>query len=576
MRQQLLRGASVFTVGVVSLALSATSVSAGGADYEPPKGGAKHGEDVTAIVKQIADNTNSTRQSSSATVDNQQKNWNSPFSLFTVGSGSGGGGVYSACGCDEHPSGGGVTQSNDADNDARSATINWTDQSVDQSGTADAASVVQGGGWHGPKPSGGYGSPHPKPDDCGCYPGHKPDPKPHPKPYPKPDDCGCGDTEATVDQEASNRNSTDQSSNATVDNHQKNWNSPVSIGTIGSGGGYGDGCGCDEHSSGGVDQSNSADNTAKSGTVNGTEQSIVQDGEATASSESEGGYESKPSEGHKPGCGCDGGGQPTGGGDTVATVGQHGSNDNSTAQDSSATVDNRQTNINLPITLFSVGSGNGDVNQGNEADNTAKSVTVNGTDQSVDQNGDAEATSESDCNCGGGGGGDTEAAVEQDGSNDNSTDQHSQAAVENNQTNVNVPITLFSVGSGNGDVSQGNQADNTATSGTVNTTDQSVDQSGDAEATSESDCGCGGGGDTDASVAQQAGNSNETVQDSSADVTNDQLNVNAPITLFSVGSGNGDVDQSNSASNTATSGTANGTSQGITQAGSAVGSLLGG
>ena len=576
MRKQLLRGASVFTVGVVSLALSATSVSAGGADYQPPEGGGKHGADVVAIVDQVAANTNSTRQSSSATVDNQQKNWNSPLSLFTVGSGSGGGGGYSACGCDEHPSGGGVNQSNDADNEARSATINWTDQSIAQSATADATGVVQGGGWHGSEPSGGYGSPHPKPDDCGCYPG--------PKPNPKPDHCGCddghkpggGDTVATVDQAAGNDNSTDQSSSATVDNHQKNWNSPVSIGTIGSGGGYGDGCGCDEHSSGGVDQSNSADNTAKSETVNGTDQSIVQDGQASASSESDGGYESKPSHGHKPGCGCDGGGQPTGGGDTVATVGQHGANDNSTTQDSSATVDNRQTNINLPITLFSVGSGNGDVSQGNEADNTAKSVAVNGTDQSVDQTGNAEATSESDCGCGGGGGGDTVAAVEQYGSNDNSTDQHSSAVVDNNQTNVNVPITLFSVGSGNGDVTQGNEADNTAKSTTTNATDQSVDQSGDATATSESDCGCGGGGDTVASVAQQAGNSNETVQDSSADVTNDQLNVNAPITLFSVGSGNGDVDQSNTASNTATSSTANGTSQGITQAGSAVGSMLGG
>jgi hypothetical protein len=487
MRTQLLRGASVFTVGVVSLALPAIAGSAGGADYQPPEGGGKHGADVIAIVDQVAENTSSTRQSSTATVTNQQKNWNSPVSLFTVGSGSGGGGAYSACGCDEHPSGGGVSQSNDADNDARSATINWTDQSIAESATADATGVVQGGGWHGPKPSGGYGSSHPKPDDCGCYPGPKPNP-PHPKPYPKPDHCGCddghkpggGDTVATVDQEASNGNRTDQSSSATVDNHQKNWNSPVSIGTIGSGGGYGDGCGCDEHSSGGVDQSNSAGNTAKSETMNGTDQSIVQDGEASASSESEGGYESKPSDGHKPGCGCDGGGQPTGGGNTIATVGQHGANDNSTTQESSATVDNRQTNINLPITLFSVGSGNGHVSQGNEADNTAKSVTVNGTDQSVDQNGNAEATSESDCGCGSGGGGDTAAAVEQYGSNDNSTDQHSSAVVENNQTNVNVPITLFSVGSGNGDVAQSNSASNTATSGTTNGTSQGISQVGSA------------------------------------------------------------------------------------------------
>ncbi|MGE0141103.1 MAG: hypothetical protein AB7I24_18565 [Candidatus Nanopelagicales bacterium] len=462
MRQHLVRGALVFTVGVVSLALSATTVSAGAPPQGPP--GGMHGtpnHGVTAVVEQVAGNRNSTHQQSQAKVDNRQKNVNAPVSILTHNTDMGpapyaaakGPGTFHPCGC-EHRSDG-VTQSNRADNDARSKTVNGTDQSVHQ----------WGGAWT--EGSSGKGASHPSDGKPGKFgepgkPGHPAGPR------------------AVVDQQAHNDNSTEQSSRAKVDNSQKNWNSPISILTLGSESGLGKGCGCQapgsRSSSGDVEQNNHADNTAKSETVNGTDQSVHQSGDAAASSEPEhhgpSWEQGKADKGH-----------PGDGGDPSAAVKQDASNSNTTTQESSAVVDNHQTNINMPITVLSANSNNGDVDQSNHADNTAKSETANGTDQSVRQSGDATATGESDHpdkKGGPDGGSDGDAKVGQQAENHNETGQRSSAEVTNDQLNVNMPITLLSADSGNGDVDQSNSAKNSASSSTVNGTDQGITQIGSA------------------------------------------------------------------------------------------------
>ena len=348
----LVRGASVFTAAVVSLGLSATSVSAGAPNNnpQPPKGG-QHG-DLIALIHQTANNSNRTNQSGSAAVDNHQKNLNKPITLFAVGSGSG----ASSCGCGGGSGSGwgsgGVKQGNQATNSATSNVVNGTGQWIGQHAAADAVSV---GGWPG----------HPNWSKSGA--GNSGPSKPG----------GGGNAAATVDQTAGNTNATDQSSTATVDNHQKNLNKPISIGTVDTG-------------SGAVDQSNAATNTATSNVGNVTDQAIEQDGSAAAASEANhgGGGEPHSTSGGNP-CGCTGGPKPgptdDHGGDGHATVDQQAGNDNSTSQQSEATVDSDQRNINLPVTLFSVGSGNGDVDQGNSADNSATSNVGNGTDQWIGQ-----------------------------------------------------------------------------------------------------------------------------------------------------------------------------------------------
>ncbi|MPY95694.1 MAG: hypothetical protein GEV08_22365 [Acidimicrobiia bacterium] len=70
---------------------------------------------------------------------------------------------------------------------------------------------------------------------------------------------------------------------------------------------------------------------------------------------------------------------------------------------------------------------------------------------------------------------------------------------------------------------------------------------------------------------QEAVNSNSTAQEAAAEATTEQSNVNAPISVLTFGSGNGDVVQSNAAATEAAAGNANETGQWATQAQAAEG-----
>jgi hypothetical protein len=123
-------------------------------------------------------------------------------------------------------------------------------------------------------------------------------------------------------------------------------------------------------------------------------------------------------------------------------VSQTGSNDNQTTQDASSQAETDQKNINVPISILSVDSDNGDVSQGNWADTTAKSSNDKWTDQDLRQKQDVAS---------GRGSGD----VSQPGENNKSTDQNASSEAQTKQNNVNVPISILSFGSNNGDVHQG-------------------------------------------------------------------------------------------------------------------------
>ncbi len=303
------------------------------------------------------------------------------------------------------------------------------------------------------------------------------------------------------DQTGTVENQTDQRSKAGVDNQQSNVYAPISILSPTSG---------DNH----VEQGNKADNQAGSAVVNGTDQSATQDqtGTATTTDNSrddsrDGGWD----KGSKDSTGSEGSDE---GGSAAVDQSQTGTVANETTQSSKAGVDNRQTNVYAPISILSPTSGDNHVEQGNKADNSAGSVVVNGTDQSLDQGQTGTATTtdnsrdEGGWNNGGGmndwnptrtapvpqgpngSDGGTAADVDQSqtGTVKNSTDQKSTAEVENRQRNTFVPLSFLSPTSGDSKVQQGNQARNEAGSIVINGTDQGLTQhqTGTATATDDS------------------------------------------------------------------------------------------
>ena len=159
----------------------------------------------------------------------------------------------------------------------------------------------------------------------------------------------------------------------------------------------------------------------------------------------------------------------------------------------------------------------------------------------------------------------------QDATNTNTTDQTAETNAETNQYNVNAPIAILSPGANSGDVDQSNTAETSATAGNTNTTDQSVTQ--DQTGTASGGCGSCGGGSV--SQDQSGDNSNDTTQDSEANATTNQYNVNAPISIQSPGANGsscdpcggsgGDVNQSNDADTSAWAGNSNETTQTVDQ-----------
>jgi len=89
------------------------------------------------------------------------------------------------------------------------------------------------------------------------------------------------------------------------------------------------------------------------------------------------------------------------GGQEISQI-QSAANQNSTEQSAASEASSYQTNVNAPVTVDSPGSNNGDVNQGNRAENDAHSTNYNETDQQnqQDQAGSAQGTSSGSDSCG--------------------------------------------------------------------------------------------------------------------------------------------------------------------------------
>ncbi|MFL5819044.1 MAG: hypothetical protein ACJ76L_15800, partial [Conexibacter sp.] len=136
-----------------------------------------------------------------------------------------------------------------------------------------------------------------------------------------------------------------------------------------------------------------------------------------------------------------------------------------------------------------------------------------------------------------------------------STTQSASSEATTKQVNVNAPVSVLSKGSNNGDVHQSNDATTIAKSENENTTKQSNDQD---------QHGWVGGsrkGGGNLSQSQQASNDNSTDQKADSTATTKQANVNAPISVLSYGSNNGDARQSNDAKTIAKSENENTTKQ---------------
>jgi hypothetical protein len=122
--------------------------------------------------------------------------------------------------------------------------------------------------------------------------------------------------------------------------------------------------------------------------------------------------------------------------------------------------------------------------------------------------------------------------------NSNATDQSAYANAVTKQSNFNVPVSVLSFGSNNGGVWQSNDAGTQANAENANATNQGAagQQAGPWDGGNKGD----NNGRND-----QATNDNRTEQDAGANAFTKQVNVNAPISVLSYGSNNGNVDQSN-------------------------------
>ncbi len=283
-------------------------------------------------------------------------------------------------------------------------------------------------------------------------------------------------------------------------------------------------------------------------------------------------------------------------------ISQTGSNFNDTYQKARSKAETNQKNVNIPFSLFTVGSNDGGVQQWNQAETESAAYNHNGTSQNLGQGqrvtSPPSKPSDRGCDKGEkhhkrnrkhedgyenskgsdngspssyGRQGDPKSQsgdVSQRGSNDNSTKQHASSSAETNQVNVNAPISAFSVGSNDGNVKQGNQAETESFSYNQNGTSQNA---GQGQSVSRND---GKDGRNDGDVSQSGRNSNSTDQSASSRAETNQKNINVPISLFSVGSNDGSVQQGNSAYTNSAAANSNGTSQLLGQ-GQLVGGLLG-
>ncbi len=251
---------------------------------------------------------------------------------------------------------------------------------------------------------------------------------------------------------------------------------------------------------------------------------------------------------------------------------QYGKVDNGTEQHADSFAETPQKNKNTPFSLFAVGTNNGKVDQFNKAHTDSGSSNWNKTsqalhqDQRVENQGhdherrdhqrddcerpDGRKTSEKSHGNDG---------AKQDGTVDNWTTQDADSGAETEQTNVNVPISILSFGSNNGEVDQYNQAGTRSKSENGNETYQQTDQRQDVSGKD------GRGADGGKRASQNGSVSNGTDQDATSYAKTKQVNVNAPISVLSFGSNNGDVHQGNDAKTDSSSSNWNGTGQSASQ-----------
>jgi hypothetical protein len=359
---------------------------------------------------------NGTYQEARSKAETEQKNYNVPFSFFEVGSNNGK-----------------VDQHNKANTTSKSENSNKTWQDLQQSqrvkneGHRDDCGCHDRGWGDGNGNNWGKGF-EPRGGDCGC-------------------DNGRGDKGHSSDgasQYGRVSNYTDQDAKSKAETEQKNYNVPIGLFQVGS-------------NNGKVGQHNDGNTESSSSNWNKTSQGLKQDQDVKNQGHGRKGHD----------CGCERGkGSDKGHGNDGAK--QDGKVDNWTDQEAKSKAETEQTNVNVPIAIFSFGSNNGDVKQGNKANTQSKSENGNETYQKADQR---QQASGKDCGCADG--------ASQKGSVSNGTDQDAKSKAETKQVNVNAPISIFSVGSNNGDVHQGNDANTSSSSSNWNGTGQSASQSQD-------------------------------------------------------------------------------------------------
>jgi hypothetical protein len=165
--------------------------------------------------------------------------------------------------------------------------------------------------------------------------------------------------------------------------------------------------------------------------------------------------------------------------------------------------------------------------------------------------------------------------ISQMGSNVNDTYQKARSHAETNQKNVNKPFSFFTVGSNDGNVQQWNKAETESAAVNRNWTNQNVAQGQHVTSPQKSsDCGCKQGDEKHHKHHRRDQNGNSTKQHASSSAETNQVNVNAPISAFSVGSNDGSVQQGNAANTNSVAANGNSTGQFLGQ-GQLVGGLLG-
>jgi hypothetical protein len=220
-------------------------------------------------------------------------------------------------------------------------------------------------------------------------------------------------------------------------------------------------------------------------------------------------------------------------------------NSNATDQSAYANATTKQSNFNVPISVLSFASNNGDVKQSNDAATQANAENANATNQGAA----GQQAWSWDGNNGNNG--------RNDGAtNDNRTKQESGADAFTKQVNVNAPISVLSYGSNNGNVDQSNQAYTDSNAENDNSTTQNTgeqhqppkhDEGKRCEGPNQKDHNQNGYGQKGHDQAESGSNSNDTHQRAYADAYTKQKNFNAPVSILSFASNNGNVNQSNKA-----------------------------